>query len=229
MTAMQNEFPSGGAAAALAPHCPNVSADSVVESLSSGLAQLRDLLTSRLHADVERQFGVDSLVAPLSELQEFKQMLRAGVEIDAFAAVVAADEVTQRGYVNCAPEWFLDWALRLRFGDSHELVLKENAEPYRELNDKGRQLRFASTLQHAVPESFRTPRLLFQLFPQSVRIVAAQAFQDTPRAGELRAEQQSLFPAIGDCRDCHGRVLDNHQRCDRCGNPVWTLAWLRES
>jgi hypothetical protein len=229
-TMMQDQFqPGSGLSAALAAYCSNIPAERVVESLSTGLAQLRELLTTRLHKDVERQFGVDSLDAPLSELQEFKQIHRAEVEIDAFSAVVAADEATQSGYVNCSPEWFLDWALRLRFGDGHELVLKENAEPYRGLNDSGRQLRFASALQRAVPESFRAPRLLFKLFPQCVRIVTAAAFQDAARADKLRTEQRDLLAAIGDCRECHGRVLNNGQRCDHCGNPVWTIAWLHAS
>jgi len=214
-------------AAELATHCLNLRPAEVVDSLLTGLTQLRDLLTVRLHEDVERQFGVDSMIAPMSLSQECKQIRQASVEIDVYAAVVVHEEVTRGGYVDCPGEWFLDWINQLRFGSGCELAFKEHTDPYRGLSDKGRRQRFVSILQHAVPESVKTPPVLFLLFPQSVRIVAAVAFGDALRAQKLRAEQLDLLSTIGDCQECHGRVLGNDERCRICGNPLWTFAWLR--
>src|SRR5689334_18963773 len=153
---MQNQFqPWAGAAAELAAHGSHLSPEDVIGSLSSGLTQLRDLLIARLHEDVESQFGVDSMVAPISPLQESKQIQRASAEIDAYAAVVVAEEVTRGGYVDCQGEWFREWIVRLRFGDGYEFALKEYASHYFNLSDSGRRLRFVSVLQQAVPESFK--------------------------------------------------------------------------
>jgi hypothetical protein len=225
---MQNELQRRELAAAeLAAHNPTSPPAEVIESLLSGLAQLRDLLTWRLHDDVQLQFGIDSMVAPASLSQEVKQIQQASVEIDAFTSVVVDAAVTDGRYVASPGEWFLDWIFQLRFGDGYELVRQEHADPYRGLTDKGRRLRFASVLHQAVPESMRTPPVLFVLYPLSVRIIAAMAFGDSQRAQKLRAEQVGLLPAIGDCDECRGRVLDNGQSCRNCGNPVWTFTWLR--
>jgi hypothetical protein len=225
---MQNQIQRRERAAAeLAAHCPNLPSAEVVDSLLSGLTQLRDLLTARLHEDVEIQFGVDSMVAPMSLSQEVTQIRRASAEIDAYTSVVVDQEVTGSGFVDRPGEWFLDWIYQLRFGDGYEAARQEHADPYRSLIEKGRRLRFASILQQAVPESVRTPSVLFLLFPISVRIVAAVAFGDAGRAQQLRAEQVDLLSPIGDCPECHGRVLRNDERCHSCGNPIWTFAWLR--
>lgn len=214
------------AASVLATHNSKLRSDDVVDRLVAGLTQLRDLLTSRLHVDVERQFGVDSMVAPLSLSHEARQLTLASDETDAYAAVLVDDEVTRGGYVDRPTEWFFDWVFDLLLGNSPR-ARQEQAEPYRALSDKGRHLRFVAALQHAVPESVRTPPVLFLLFPKSVRIAAAMAFGDSRRAQELRLEQIELLPAIVDCHECRGRVLGNEERCRNCGNPLWTFAWLR--
>jgi hypothetical protein len=167
------------------------------------------------------------MFAPMSLSQGVKRIQRARVEIDAYAAVVVNDEVTQSGYVDGLSEWFLDWIFQLRFGDEYEQTFKEHADPYRGLSDRGRRRRFVSILQQAVPESVKAPPVLFLLFPQSVRIIAAVAFGDALRAQKLRAEEVDLLSAIGDCHECRGRVLSNEETCRICGNPLWTFAWLR--
>ncbi len=215
------------AAAELAPRVSQFHPADVVDALSAGLTQLANLLASRLHDDVELEFGVDSMVAPTSLSQAGKQLRQAGVEIDALAAVIVDEEVTRGGYVTEPGAWFLDWLLQLRFGDDGPLVRQQHADAYRGQSDRVRRLRFASLLQEAVPESVKMPGVMLLLFPQAVRIAAAMAFGDAARAQQVRAEQVELLPAIGDCRDCRGRVLLNGAGCRNCGNPLWTYAWLR--
>ena len=214
-------------AAILAMRCPQLRSEEVVDSLRSGLTQVRELLTSRLHADVERQFGIDSMVAPMSLSHEARQLQHASIEADAYAAVIVDDEVVRGGYVERPEEWFRDWVFQLSLGEGWEARRNEHALGYQDLADKGRRLRFVSTLQRAVPESVRTPPVLFLLFPLAVRIVAAMAFGDSKRAQQLRSEQVALLPAIADCHECRGQVLGNDERCRNCGNPIWTFAWLR--
>lgn len=215
------------AAASLAAHSLVFRPEDVVDRLQSGLTQLRDLLAARLHIDVERQFGVDSMVAPLNLSHELRQLQSAGVATDAYAAVLVADEAAARHYVDRPEEWLLDWILALRFGDRAAEIRRDEVDPYRVLSDKGRRLRFIAELQEAVPESLRTPPVLFHLFPPSVRIVAAMAFGDEARAQQLRGEQIARLSVIPDCHECRGRVLANDDRCRCCGNPLWTFAWLR--
>jgi hypothetical protein len=62
--------------------------------------------------------------------------------------------------------------------------------------------------------------------PYSVQIVTALAFADSATAAKARTNQLLLLPAIGDCRSCRGRVLDNGEQCSVCGNPVWKSEWL---
>jgi hypothetical protein len=214
------------AASVLAAHGSKRRSVDVVDGLVAGLTTLRDLLVSRLHVDVERQFGVDSMVAPLSLSHEARQLIRASDETDAFAAAVVEDEVTRGGYVEQPAEWFFEWIFGLLLGESPR-IRQDQAEPYRALTDKGRHLRLVTALQQAVPDSVRTPPVLFLLFPLGVRIAAAMAFGDSRRAQELRLEQAELLPSIVDCHECRGRLLGNDERCRNCGNPLWTFAFLR--
>jgi hypothetical protein len=215
------------AASELAAHCLVYRPEEVVDRLQSGLSQVRDLLLARLHLDVERQFGVDSMIAPISLSHELSQMQNAGTTIDAFDAVVVADEIVARGYVDNPDAWLLDWLLALRFGDRGPEFRQSQVDAYLGLADSARRLRFVSTLQRVVPESIRTPPVLFLLSPYAVRIVAAMAFGDEARAQQLRSAQTQIFAAIPDCHECRGRVLANDERCRCCGNPIWTFAWLR--
>jgi hypothetical protein len=217
------------AAAELAAHSLIYRPEDVVDRLQSGLMQLRDLLADRLHIDVERNFGVDSMVAPISLKHELSQLRSAEEATAAFAAVLVADESAARGFVDRADEWMIDWVLQLQFGDAGAALRRDQADPYRPLTETARRMRFVSVLQRAVPESLRTPPVIFLLFPLAVRIVAAMAFGDEPRANALRAEQANLLAVIRDCHECRGRVLANEERCRCCGNPLWTFAWLRES
>ena len=76
------------AASELAAHCLVYRPEEVVDRLQSGLSQVRDLLLARLHLDVERQFGVDSMIAPISLSHELSQMQNAGTTIDVTGTTV---------------------------------------------------------------------------------------------------------------------------------------------
>lgn len=228
MVNMQQSQRREVAAAELAHHSPQLQASPIVDRLSAGLTQLRDLLVNRIHSDVELEFGVDTMISPSSSATEVKQILRAGIEFDVYSSFVANDEVLRGSYVDCAGEWFLNWLARLRMDNYSASDFNQRVDSYRlQSVDDCRRL-FVTNLQRAVPESLRTPLVLFRLVPLAVRIVVATAFGDVPRAQQLRLEQQELLPAIRDCQECQGRLLGNEEHCRGCGNPIWTFAWLRD-
>lgn len=209
----------------LVNHCPALDSQSIVDSLSVGLTHLRSMLLVRVQDDVERKYGADSMVgASLSEIERLAQV--AKVEVEAYACIVANDEAIQNGYVEDSDDWFLNCMFRLRFGDGYKSFAEKRIAHYRSATVEERRLKFVTVLQHAVPESARAPLVLFRLFPRAVRILTAVAFGDRVRARELRAEQISVLPAIADCHECHGRVLDNEDICRCCGNPIWNFAFL---
>ena len=215
------------AAAELHMRCPELHSQRIVDSLSVGLTRLRNTLLVRTRDDVEQNCGTDSMIGmSLREME--KQAQLAKVEIEAYACIVIDDEVTQNGYIVDADndKWFLDWMFRLRFGEGYKPVFEKRVDYYRSQTIEQRRLKFLSVLEHALPESARAPLVLFRLFPRAVRILAAVAFGDPLRAQELRAEQASFLPAIADCHECHGRVLDNEESCPCCGNPIWNYAFL---
>jgi hypothetical protein len=212
--------------AELRSHCSDPDVARVVDSLFLGITRLRDLLLKRVHEDVEQEIGMDSMIAPVSLLTEQRQAEKTKLEIEMYAIVIIADEVARGSYVDCPPEWLLDWLFHLRLGSDHETLFKQRSKSYRNLSSNDRRLKFLKLLQQAMPESARAPLVLYRLFPRALRIVAAMAFGDAPRALALRSEQCILLPAINDCSQCHGQVLDNEDRCQLCGNPVWEFEWL---
>ena len=213
-------------AAELRSRCPDLDASWIVDSLDVGMTRVRDVLLRRIHEDVERHFGVDSLIAPVSRVEEQRQTQSAKLEIEIYSTIVVAEEVAQGAYVDGPQEWFLDWLFQLRLGGNQKELFQRRWKSYQSPSAEARRLKFVAFLQRAMPESAGTPLVLFRLFPRAVRIVAAVAFGDLLRGQELRAEQCGLLPAIDDCPECHGRVLDNEESCHICGNPVWVFKWL---
>lgn len=212
----------------LAKAAPRVNASRVVDTLSAGFTQLRDLLVLRLHNDVEIEFGVDSMIAPVSFSAATKQVVNAGYETEVYSATVFDDEARGRGYISGKTGWFLDWILHARLDENQLAPYRSRVDRYRQLSAEECRHEFVANLHHVVPESVKTPLVLFRLFPYAVRIVAAQAFGDAERANELRSEQGELLPSINDCPSCHGNVLEGGAVCPRCGNPIWTFEWLQE-
>ncbi|MCA9230296.1 MAG: hypothetical protein KDA57_06575 [Planctomycetales bacterium] len=209
----------------LQSHVHDLNSRQVVDSLSVGMTRLCDLLMVRAHDDVERQYGSDSMVATSLKTIE-RQAKSARVEIEAYSCIVVEDEVSSSGYVDSAEEWLLNWLFHLRLGSGFQSVVDKRVDFYRSPTIEERRLKFLSVLQRVMPESTKAPLVLFRLFPRSLRIVAAVAFGDLARAQELRAEQARFLPAMVDCHECHGRVLDNFEVCRCCSNPVWKFAWL---
>ncbi len=227
---MQDKLPlerRRSAAVELEKHCPHLDASEVVDRLSVGLSQLVKLLMRRIHEDVERHLGIDTMIAPVSDHQEKEQARHAWAEIEVYSILVVNEEVTVGGFLNCPSEWFLDWLFRLQLGEEYTALREKRVEFYRSPTAENRRLKFLTVLQKAAPESARAPLVLFRLFPRALRIVAAVAFGAASRARELRDVQRSLLPAIVDCHECHGRILDNDEICQACGNPVWEFKWLQ--
>lgn len=213
------------AAAELDGRCRDLSSHEIVDNLSVGLTHLRDLLVVRAHDDVEQKCGRDSInITSLTTMQ--RQARITSIEIEAYVCIVVDDEVARSGYVNNHGTWFLEWIFRLRLGERSHSLLEQRVEYYRSQTAEERRLKFVSMLQRCMPESARAPLVLFRLFPRAVRIATAVAFSDPLRAQELRAEQASFLPAIGDCHECFGHVLDNEEVCRCCGNPIWNFGWL---
>ena len=210
----------------LSEHCHDVRSYSTSECLCNFLTKLRKNLIQRTNADVETEFGKDSMiVSSLAELERQEQ--RASVEIEAYCCVLVNEEVTSNHYLAGDEDRFLNWLLRLRFGDQWQQIKQERVGYYLSDTIEQRRLKFVGLLNRCLPESVRAPLVLFRLFPRAVRIAAAMAFRDTSRAQALREEQIHLLPAIGYCHECHGRLMDCEESCRCCGNPVWTINWLQ--
>lgn len=195
----------------------------IVNSLCYGLTELRGLLFTRVHADVERNFGRDSMVMPMSLLASED---RARLEIDIFQIATSSAQVQQHKYV-ADPAWYLDWLRRLRLDDSaYQDNVRKRLERYWEMTEEERRVGFSRVLEKTFPEATRAPLVLYRLFPLSVAIATALAFSDDADARRLRQQQISWLPAIADCQECRGQVLENGERCATCSNPLWTYDWL---
>lgn len=195
----------------------------VISSLAGGLTILRDALYVRMFDDVQAAVGRDSILLPVS-LEKAERL--AKTEIEVFQVVVAANWAERCGYVRDGP-WCLDWLARLRLGLSrNEPAIEARLEHYRSRPADAQRLAFTNVLAETLPSSRRAPLVLFRLHPLAVQIAAALAFGDHKRAQGVRTEQMSLLPAIGDCHECHGKLIENGERCRVCGNPLWHFNWL---
>ncbi|MCA9141093.1 MAG: hypothetical protein KDB00_30190 [Planctomycetales bacterium] len=195
----------------------------IVESLSTGLNTTRDLMFQRIHHDVERYFGMDSMSIPVSlDSSEYN----AKTEIDIWQVVEAADFIRSAGLVGDRA-WATGWLGELRLGGSFgNGPIAQRAMEYLEFDDEQRRRHFASTIEKVYPEARRSPLVLYQLMPHAVRIVVSVAFGATAEAANQRDRQAFLLPGILDCRSCKGAVLDNGETCVDCDNPVWNYKWL---
>ena len=196
----------------------------VVDSLWAGLTLMSDSLYVRVHSDVEKLVGKDSMLMPISEI---KSETQARTEIELYQVAESAAAVQEHGYVGADDDWYPNWLLELRLDE----WLRRAAEPdrlagYLAQSADDRRLAFTDVLARVLPESREAPLVLFRLAPLSVRIVTSLAFGDHARALEARQSQKAILPAIGDCQQCNARMLDNGEKCDACGNPLWNFDWL---
>ncbi len=195
----------------------------VISSLAGGLTILRDALYVRMFDEVQAAVGRDSILLPVS-LEKAERL--AKTEIEVFQVVVAASWAERCGYVRDGP-WCLDWLARLRLGEFRsEPAVQARLEHYRSRPADPQRLAFTNVLADTLPSSRRAPLVLFRLHPLAVQIATALAFGDHKRAQQVRGEQMSLLPAIGDCHECHGKLVENGERCRVCGNPLWHFNWL---
>ncbi len=195
----------------------------VAGCLSNGLTMLRDSLYLRVHKDVERVLGIDSMLVPVSEIRSHRAATEA---IEAYQIAESAVAARESGYAG-QDDWYLEWLVRLRMtrlGVEAETI--KQAREYMMKSADQRRLAFVDALGRVLPESRKVPLVLFRLMPLSIWIATACAFGDRDAARELRKQQLDLLPAIADCRLCEGRLLECIEQCPACGNPLWKYEWL---
>jgi hypothetical protein len=196
----------------------------IVENLDLGLDLLRDLCYTRIHRDVERAFGVDSLIEPVSAI---KAELETKRQIDIYLTAEAVAFVRLAGYLAADPSWIESWlgALRLDVHAEHPGVF-DQLQAYVDQAASDRRLAFSTALERALAEARKAPLVLYQLLPPAVAIVVATAFADSAHADLARGGQRLILSALSDCRACHGALLPPGATCNQCGNPLWKFAWL---
>jgi hypothetical protein len=215
------------AAAKLKQFEPTRDAERITASLQAGLSLLVDRFYWRIHFDVETLVGADSLVMPVSEVKAAKRTKEA---IEVFQIVESAWAFREFGYAVTPGDWYLPWLGEFRLGErlsAPEVI--ERLEGYQRQTPSHRRLAFMDHLLEVLPESGKSPLILPRLLPPAVHLATALAFEDPQRARTLRAEQIALLPAIDECNRCQGRVLENGDVCDHCGNPLWNYRWLTET
>jgi hypothetical protein len=195
----------------------------IAGSLDDGLNLLCDLFYTRIHVDVEKNFGMDSMLIPVSPI---KSEENAKLEIRLYQVVEAAAAAKNRQYFKSSDEEFLDWLAELQLGElRHVPTAVQRLGQYTQRSQDRRRV-FANALQRALPEAARAPLVVYRLLPMAVAIVTAVGFLDPVSAQEVRRKQIALLPGIGDCHQCHGAVLENGDRCSLCVNPLWKYEWL---
>lgn len=198
-----------------------------VARLDDGLTLLRNLLYTRLYNDVQRSFGQDSVLMPLS--QDRTEQKTKG-EIELFVMSEVLDEVGDGSFCDVPPDWLREWLMDLRLGGKQDQQkVAKRIDSYLGQALPARYLDFSNVLERALAEARHAPLILYQLFPLAVRVTTDLAFGDHFRGAEMRNKQLALLPALADCRACHGRLLEVDDICRECGNPVWTIRWLSQA
>jgi hypothetical protein len=194
----------------------------VATGLDRGLDTLRRLLYLRLHEDVERLTGKDSMMAPVSEIKAQAATFR---EIECYQVAESAVAATSAKYVHGALASYTRWLAELRMGEA-AAACKERIEDYARRSAASRRLALGDNLMKVMPESTRAPLVLFRLVPLAVQATTALAFQDARGAARVRQAQRTELPSIADCLACRGEVLAPGQQCPKCGNPLWKYELL---
>jgi hypothetical protein len=195
----------------------------LVNSLTYGLTTLRNSLFTRVHEDVQKYVGRDSMVMPVSLLESEET---TKVEIEIFQLAVSTIEFAERGY-GTDHSWYAMWLGALRLDDCQPgSASYERLSEYLKMSARDRRAAFMRVLEKTFPEAARSPLVLHRLFPPAAGIVTAQAFQDHDAALGHRKQQAVWLPSITDCHECRGRLLENGEQCAVCGNPLWKYEWL---
>jgi hypothetical protein len=195
----------------------------VVRSLMDGLTVLKNQAYERMHQDVEAEIGADSMLMPISLVKTEQRTLQ---EIELFQ-IAESTLVAREHYIRSDSEWFVPWLTQLRLGDEgNAKECQQRLAAYLHQSADDRRLHFGDVMADVFPMSRRAPLVLFRLLPRAAQVATALAFGDHLTASEFRSRQLFHLPAIEDCQDCHGMLLDNGEKCRRCGNPVWNHEWL---
>lgn len=194
----------------------------VATALVQGLDTIRDSLYLRLHEDVERLVGKDSMIVPVSE---FKARAATFREIECY--LVAESAVAAQGgrYMRGALAWYARWLAVLRLSEA-ATGCQQRIDDYARRSADARRLALGDNLLKVLPESAQTPLVLFRLLPLAVQVATAQAFEDPRGASRARHGQRIELPSIGDCAACRGEVLAIGRQCPQCGNPLWKYELL---
>ena len=196
----------------------------VVSTLFDGLAVLGDLFFTRVHADVERTFGMDSMLLPVSAM---KAEMQTRLEIDLYQVAESAVEVRERGYIRADEDWYGNWLAQVRLGEAAANPASvQRLTDYIAKSPDDRRLAFSKWLERTLPEARRAPLIIYRLLPLAVSVVTALAFQDQARATDARRGQVAILPGIADCHQCRGNLLEIGEKCPECGNPFWKFDWL---
>ncbi len=196
----------------------------VTTGLDAGLSVLRDLIYGRMHFDVERVVGADSMLMPLSEMRTQRD---TQTQIDVLQVAESAFAVAQFGYLGPDAVWYVDWLTKLRLSKADVgSELTQEITTYAQMTPDARRLAGMDSLNKVLPESRNAPLVLFRLMPLAVQIATALSFNDQATAAEIRSRQISLLPAITECHECRGAVLENGDICKVCNSPMWKYEWL---
>lgn len=224
MTVQDQAARFAGAAAELNQREHRGDGEAIVNALVAGLNVLERSLYFRLHHDVELIVGMDSMLMPVSER---RTQVRVEREIELYHVVESTAAVREFQLLKAPADWYPAWLAHLRLGPAE-------GDPDREMRiDKylvrpldQRRLAFADVMSRILPESRRAPLVLFRLFPLAVQVATAQAFSNSAVASDLRKQQAREQPAILDCRQCRGELLEPGMPCRECGNPLWKSQYL---
>jgi hypothetical protein len=221
MTTEERSMRRAAAAAELQQRSSRENAQRAVESLDAGLDVIRDAFLARVHFDVLKIVGTDSMMMPVAPRQT---EARLQTEIELFQVGEAAAEAVHQHVVDDLA-WCRHWLCRLRLGAADESQLNR-LEQYAAASPEDRRRRFMRAVERTMPDSTHAPLIVYRLFPLAVALVAALGFSDHARAAELRRRQTTLLPSLVECRICRGQVLENGEKCTHCGNPFWKHDWL---
>lgn len=205
-------------------HLARNDGERVATSLCAGLDLLRDVFFARICSDVENQFGRDTLLSPVSAVESELATKR---ETECFLTAEASVCLQEAGYVQADRDWLLHWLGGLRLGTAMMAeATTSRLTLYLSKNHDERRRAFSVLIEKRLPEAHRAPLIVYRLLPLAVLIAGAVAFGDYPRALAARKRQMAILPEIQDCHTCNGGVLENGDKCKRCGNPLWNYEWL---
>jgi hypothetical protein len=199
----------------------------VVSGLDAGMNLLSEMLYLRLHQDVEKARGADSMLVPISEMRSRRTTLK---EIASYQVAESTAAVRQFGYLPSGDEWYVSWLTGLLLKESSpDSTHRQRIDGYLSKTERARRLAMTDVLVAVLPDSRRAPLVLFLLFPLAIHITTALAFGDHAVAERLREQQIELLSIIPSCSQCCGRVLKNGDSCLQCANPLWNSEWLNST